>query len=76
MLAIARDRLLSAPNLVVTPHLGSSTEQTRIAMAALAVDNVIAALSGERPRNLVNPEAWDAWATRPAISAVTRGVRS
>jgi glyoxylate reductase len=50
--------LLSAPNLVVTPHLGSSTESTRVAMAALAVDNLLAALAGERPRNLVNDEAW------------------
>lgn len=52
------DPLLSAPNLVVTPHLGSSTEPTRIAMAALAVDNLLAALAGARPRNLVNADAW------------------
>jgi glyoxylate reductase len=54
----ANDPLLGAPNLVVTPHLGSSTEPTRIAMASLAVDNLLAALAGERPRHLVNPEAW------------------
>ena len=52
------DPLLRAPNLVVTPHLGSSTEQTRIAMASLAVDNLLAALAGERPPNLINPEVW------------------
>jgi phosphoglycerate dehydrogenase-like enzyme len=52
------DPLLTAPNLVVTPHLGSSTEATRVAMAALAVDNLRTALAGERPRHLVNAEAW------------------
>ena len=52
------DPLLTAPNLVVTPHLGSSTEPTRVAMAALAVDNLLTALAGERPRNLVNADAW------------------
>lgn len=67
------DRLLSAPNLVVTPHLGSSTEQTRIAMATLAVDNLVTALAGERPRNLVNPEAWE---TRRAANVGAQGVRS
>jgi len=53
----ADDPLLSAPNLIVTPHLGSATERTRIAMAALAVDHLLAALRGERPPNLVNPDA-------------------
>lgn len=52
------DPLLTAPNLVVAPHLGSATEATRVAMAALAVDNLLTALAGERPRNLVNAEAW------------------
>jgi glyoxylate reductase len=44
--------------LLAAPHLGSSTEATRVAMAALAVDNLLAALTGERPRHLVNAEAW------------------
>lgn len=52
------DPLLTAPNIVVTPHLGSSTFTTRVAMAALAVDNLLAALAGERPKHLVNVEAW------------------
>jgi glyoxylate reductase len=52
------DPLLRAPNLVVTPHLGSATERTRVAMASLAVDNLLAALAGSRPPNLVNPDAW------------------
>jgi len=38
--------LLRLPNCVVVPHLGSSTERTRRAMAALAAENVLAALAG------------------------------
>lgn len=53
------DPLLQAPNLVVTPHLGSATHQTRVKMAELAVDGLLGVLAGERPRNLVNPEAWE-----------------
>ena len=42
------DPLLSAPNLLVLPHLGSATHATRKRMAELAVDNVLAGLE-ERP---------------------------
>ncbi|MGY4706996.1 2-hydroxyacid dehydrogenase [Candidatus Bipolaricaulota sp. J31] len=45
-------------NVVLTPHIGSATVDTRRRMAALAVDGVLAALRGERPGNLVNPEVW------------------
>jgi glyoxylate reductase len=47
-------------NVVIVPHLGSATVEARTAMTALAVDNVLAALEGRRPPNLVNPEAWGA----------------
>ncbi|MEZ4504134.1 MAG: D-glycerate dehydrogenase [Dehalococcoidia bacterium] len=53
------DPLLDAPNLIVTPHVGSATERTRERMAELAVDGLLAGLAGERPRHLVNPEAWE-----------------
>lgn len=53
------DPLLEAPNLTVTPHLGSATERTRERMANLAVDGLLAGLAGERPKHLVNPEAWE-----------------
>lgn len=53
------DPLLQSPNLLVTPHIGSATEQTRAQMAMLAVDAVIDTLAGRRPAHLVNPEAWD-----------------
>ncbi len=48
--------LLGLRNLVLTPHIASSSGATRHAMASLAADNLIAALSGQRPPNPVNPE--------------------
>lgn len=50
--------LLDAPNLLVVPHVGSSTDATRAAMADLAVDNLLAALAGERMPHCVNPEVY------------------
>jgi glyoxylate/hydroxypyruvate/2-ketogluconate reductase len=52
--------LLSVPNIVLAPHIGSATETTRRAMANLAADNLIAALgegpNAGRPANPINPE--------------------
>ena len=50
--------LLRLNNVVATPHIGSATHETREAMAKCAVDNLLQALAGERPKNLVNPAAW------------------
>ena len=52
--------LLQMNNVVATPHMGSATHETREAMARCAVDNLLAALAGERPANLVNVRAWKA----------------
>jgi glyoxylate reductase len=52
--------LLACENAVVIPHLGSATVETRLAMANLAVDNLFAALDGERPPTLLNPQLWGA----------------
>lgn len=52
--------LLQLNNVVATPHIGSATHETREAMATCAVDNLLAALAGERPANLVNVGAWKA----------------
>jgi glyoxylate reductase len=41
--------LLSLPNVVALPHIGSATYQTRLEMARLAAANIAAVLSGEEP---------------------------
>uniref|UniRef100_UPI002582B3A4 2-hydroxyacid dehydrogenase n=1 Tax=uncultured Pseudomonas sp. TaxID=114707 RepID=UPI002582B3A4 len=51
--------LFELPNVVTLPHIGSATHETRYAMAERAVNNLIAALTGERPTDLVNPAALD-----------------
>ena len=48
--------LLSVPNVVLTPHIASATVATRHAMAELAADNLIAALTGGQPPTPINPE--------------------
>ena len=44
-------------NAVLLPHLGSATVTARAAMAETAAKNLIAAVEGQTPPNLVNPEA-------------------
>jgi gluconate 2-dehydrogenase len=48
---------LRLDNVVLMPHIGSSTEETRRAMAMTAARNLVAALTGGRPPNLLNPGA-------------------
>jgi gluconate 2-dehydrogenase len=48
--------LLTLPNVVLTPHIASATLPTRQAMARLAADNLIAALTGGTPPTPLNPE--------------------
>ena len=48
---------LRLDNVVLMPHIGSSTEATRRAMAITAARNLVAALTGGRPPNLLNPKA-------------------
>ncbi|MGP2541076.1 glyoxylate/hydroxypyruvate reductase GhrB [Yersinia sp. 2541 StPb PI] len=48
--------LLSLRNVVAVPHIGSATTETRYNMAACAVDNLIAALTGTVTENCVNPQ--------------------
>ncbi len=51
------DPLLSAPNLIVTPHIGSATLAARSRMAELAVENLIAGLAGRPMPHQVNQVA-------------------
>ena len=48
--------LVDLDNVVLLPHLGSATIETRTAMGVLAAENAVLALRGERPKTPVNPE--------------------
>ena len=50
--------LLQLENLIVTPHIGSASRQTRAKMASMAIANLVAGLTGERLPNCVNPEVY------------------
>jgi len=52
----ADDPLMGFDNVVVAPHLGSATVETRTRMSDLAVDNLLAFFRGERPPCCVNAE--------------------
>lgn len=46
---------LRRPNVVLAPHMGSASVETRTRMAAMAAGNTIALFSGLRPANILNP---------------------
>ena len=46
--------LLTVPNVVLTPHIASASIPTRLAMANLAADNLIAFLGGKAPLTPIN----------------------
>ncbi|MEE9200194.1 MAG: D-glycerate dehydrogenase [Candidatus Brocadiales bacterium] len=50
--------LAGLDNVVLAPHLGSATVETRRDMAVMAAKDLLAALRGERPKNVVNPEVF------------------
>ena len=56
----ADDPLLSLQNVLLAPHMASGTEETRMAMAALAGRNLIAGVTGQSPEAMVNPEVYEA----------------
>ena len=49
------EELLELENVVLLPHLGSATTETRTAMAVLAAENAIAVLAGREPPTPVHP---------------------
>ena len=55
------DPLLKLSNVVLTPHIGSGTVETRLAMAQMAVEDVIRVLKGKDPINVVNSELLKGW---------------
>ena len=54
----ADHRLLSMPNVIITPHIASSSQQTRKKMATMVAENVMAGLKSEPLPYCVNPEIY------------------
>ncbi|OUL20172.1 D-glycerate dehydrogenase [Nostoc sp. RF31YmG] len=50
--------LLALENLIITPHIGSASRQTRAKMADIAIANLIAGLKGDRLPHCVNAEVY------------------
>jgi len=50
--------LSTLANVVLTPHIGSGSFDTRLKMSNMAVTNCIAGLTGQRPPNLLNPDVF------------------
>jgi glyoxylate reductase len=55
----ASNELLSLPNVILAPHIGSASVTTRSRMGEMCAENLIIALDGKRPPNIVNPEVLD-----------------
>jgi glyoxylate reductase len=52
--------LATLPNVVLLPHIGSASAESRMRMAMRAVDNLLAALDGRTPPDVVNAEVFEA----------------
>lgn len=52
------ERLKQLDNVVILPHIGSATKETRSKMAEMAAKNMITGLKGDQPPNCVNPEVF------------------
>ena len=51
--------LAELQNVVLAPHTASATRETRTKMATMAAENLLAALQGKVPPNIVNPEVYN-----------------
>ncbi|MCF2136388.1 MAG: D-glycerate dehydrogenase [Candidatus Thorarchaeota archaeon] len=50
--------LISLPNVILAPHIGSASVETRSKMSLMCAENLLAGLKGIRPKNLVNDTAY------------------
>lgn len=54
----ADNRLRAHPAVIATPHSASVTQEGRRRMERMAVERLLAFFRGERPADIVNPDAW------------------
>lgn len=62
--------LFKLPNIVLSPHIGGATENSRCQAATMAAQAVLDVLENRRPQYLINPDVWDARDSAPRPSAV------
>lgn len=48
------DPLLKSPKVILSPHIAGGTNESRIRIITMTIDNVVRVLSGEKPLNVVN----------------------
>jgi D-3-phosphoglycerate dehydrogenase / 2-oxoglutarate reductase len=58
--------LFALDNVILTPHLSAVTKESRSRASVAAAHEMLRILAGERPLNLVNPEAWGKMRSLPA----------
>jgi glyoxylate reductase len=62
------DELIALKNVVLVPHIGSATTETRTAMAQLAVEGLLSAFSERMPENVVNKDVWPLFLERLKVA--------
>ncbi len=53
------EELIAMPNVILTPHIASATQEARNKMGEQAVSSIIDTLSGIKPQNLVDERVWE-----------------
>ena len=51
--------ILTAPNIVLSPHTAGNTVEAARTLALASADIVIAVFAGRRPEGFLNPEVWE-----------------
>jgi D-3-phosphoglycerate dehydrogenase len=54
--------LLKLDNVILTPHMGGATDETILRYSRMIAEDIERFIRGERPKNLLNPQAWDKFA--------------
>ena len=62
----AGNPLLNRENVIITPHIGGASDLSRGRLYDQALEQILQVLRGQRPPNLINPEAWDGVLSRRA----------
>ncbi|KKR63358.1 MAG: D-isomer specific 2-hydroxyacid dehydrogenase, partial [Candidatus Woesebacteria bacterium GW2011_GWA1_40_43] len=52
-------KLISMPNVIMTPHIASATWEARNKMGEQAVTAIIDVINGAKPQNMVDERVWD-----------------